>query len=340
MEETSAVWDLETFKCITWNVKLNKGNEEVSALLDSGSEANLISRAYAAKLLLQIRDTSWGLATIDKQQISTQGMVIMGFGISDSTDRTRWFEEISIADIPQPVVLGIPFLKLGNPDFRWTKRTMHWRQWDAETALMTTNRVDLIDHEDFIQQVLEESTPAFICHVILIDRCPSEVHPSRMAQISAAPIKTVTLLEAYMDSEDVFSVENAGHLPPYEDHDHAIDLVDGMQPPYGPIYSLSKNELSILRTYIDKNLTDGFIKPSKFPSGALILFVPKSNGGLRLCVDYRGLNNLTIKNRYPFSLVGEFLDKLGQAKQFTKLDLTDAYYRICIKKDDEWKTAF
>lgn len=95
------------------------------ALLDSGSEANLISQAYAAQLPLKILDTSWGLATINKQQISTQGMVIAGFEITDSADRTRYFEEtFLIADIPQPVVLGMPFLKLGNPDISWTARTM------------------------------------------------------------------------------------------------------------------------------------------------------------------------------------------------------------------------
>lgn len=265
----------------------------------------------------------------------------MEFEISDSTDHTRCFEEtFLVADIPQPVVLGMPFLKLGNPDIGWRERIMHWKKWDAEIALMTTNRVDLIDPEDFIEQVLEESTPVFICHVIMIEGYLPEVHPSRLAQISAATAETVILPEAYKDFEDVFLVENAGHLPLHEDHDHAIDLIDGKPPPYGPIYSLSGNELSILRAYIDRNLANRFIRPSKSPCSAPILFVPKSNGSLRLCVDYWGLNNLTIKNRYPFSLVDESLNRLGQAKQFTKLDLTDVYHRICIKKGDEWKTAF
>ncbi len=69
LEEASLDRKLETIKCITYNVKLNKGNEEVLALIDSGSEANLISRGYAAQLPLKIFDTSWGLATINKQQI-------------------------------------------------------------------------------------------------------------------------------------------------------------------------------------------------------------------------------------------------------------------------------
>src|SRR5437762_8606199 len=72
-----------------------------------------------------------------------------------------------------------------------------------------------------------------------------------------------------------------------------------------------------------------------------ILFVPKGNDGdLRLCVDYRGLNSVTIKNRYPLPLVGEIMDRLSKAKVFTKLDLRNAYYRIRIREGDEWKTAF
>ena len=85
-------------------------------------------------------------------------------------------------------------------------------------------------------------------------------------------------------------------------------------------------ELKTLKAYIEINLANGFIRPSKSPAGAPILFDQKSDGSLRLCVDYQGLNNLTIKNRYPLPLIGELLDRLGRAKQFTQLDLTSAYH--------------
>ncbi len=111
---------------------------------------------------------------------------------------------------------------------------------------MTTNWVDLIKPKDFIQQMFEESTPAYVCHTIIIEDCPPQVSPSRMAQISLANPMTITLPEVYNDFEDVFTTENAGHLPVHENDDNAIDLINSKQPPYGPIYSLSKNELSIL----------------------------------------------------------------------------------------------
>ena len=121
---------------------------------------------------------------------------------------------------------------------------------------------------------------------------------------------------------------------------HAINLQERKQLPYGPIYSLGSVELETFKTYIKTNLANGFIHPSKSPAGTPILFDKKTDGSFRLCVNYWGLNNITIKNQYPLPLIGESLDRLGRAKQFTQLDLTSAYHRMRIKEGDEWKTAF
>ena len=97
----------------------------------------------------------------------------------------------------------------------------------------------------------------------------------------------------------------------------------------------------MLRNYLANSIEKGWIRRSTSLAGALVLFVPKKGGvGLRLCVDYRGLNRITVKNRHPLPLISETLARLGTAAVFTKLDLKDAYYRIRIKKGDEWKTAF
>ncbi len=89
-------------------------------------------------------------------------------------------------------------------------------------------------------------------------------------------------------------------------------------------------ELETLKTYIETHLKTGFIRSSKSLAGAPIFFDKKPDGSLRLRVNYRGLNNLTIKNRYPLPLIGESLDRLGRAKWFTQLDLTIAYHRMRI----------
>ncbi len=80
---------------------------------------------------------------------------------------------------------------------------------------------------------------------------------------------------------------------------YAIELIKGKQPPYGPIYALSPVELETLKTYIETHLKTGFIQPFKSLAGAPILFDKKPDSSLRLCIDYQGFNNLTIKNQYP-----------------------------------------
>ena len=143
----------------------------------------------------------------------------------------------------------------------------------------------------------------------------------------------------YSDFHDVFSKDNAQKLPEHGPQDHAIDT-EGKQPLFGPIYNLSLTELQILREYLDEYLAKGFIVPSASSAGASILFVKKKDGGLRLCVDYRGLNAITIKNRYPLPLIMNLLNVPVGAVYFTKLDIRDAYHKILVRAGDEWKTAF
>ena len=113
----------------------------------------------------------------------------------------------------------------------------------------------------------------------------------------------------YSDYSDVLSAENAAELLENTGmNEYAIELEESKQQSFGPIYSLGPVELETLKTYIKTNLTNGFIRPSKSPTGAPILFDRKPNGSLRLCMDYWGLNNITIKNRYPLALIGESLD--------------------------------
>ena len=118
-------------------------------------------------------------------------------------------------------------------------------------------------------------------------------------------------------------------------------MVKGKELPWGPIYVLSEKELEVLRTYLKNMLHSGKIRSGKSSACAPILFVPKKEGRcLRLCVDYRGLNKVTIINRYPLPLMNELRDCVRGAKIFTKLDFKSGYNLIRIKEGDEWKTAF
>ena len=114
------------------------------------------------------------------------------------------------------------------------------------------------------------------------------------------------MLSELEDYSDVFSVEKAGRLPQYQRHDYAIETT--APPSHRPLYNLSNLELAELRRYLDETLAKRWIRNSTSPAGAPILFVSKKDGGLRLCVDYRGLNKIIVKNRHPLPLIGETLD--------------------------------
>jgi len=144
----------------------------------------------------------------------------------------------------------------------------------------------------------------------------------------------------YGDFVEVFSKAMAETLPLHRSTDHAIDLEPGYNLPYGRIYNLSEFELRTLNAYIEVNLANGFIQRSSSPAAAPIPLAKKKDGGLRLCVDYRALNKATVKNRYPLPLISEMLDRVREARKFTKLDLRGAYNLIRIKEGDEYKTAF
>ncbi|KAJ1596855.1 hypothetical protein NDA11_004395 [Ustilago hordei] len=144
----------------------------------------------------------------------------------------------------------------------------------------------------------------------------------------------------YQHLRDVFDEVEADKLPHHTEHDLHLELIEGGKPPQGPLYLKGPKEMSELRRYLDENLEKGFIRPSKSPARSPVLFVPKKDGGLRLCVDYRGLNEITIKNRAPLPLIEEQLFLLRKARIYTKLDLRAAYNLIRVAKGDEWKTAF
>ena len=146
------------------------------------------------------------------------------------------------------------------------------------------------------------------------------VYPFYKAQVSSLIVKKtpIKVLAKYSDFIDVFSLNLVSEfLKHIGINDYAIKLVDSQQPFYWSIYSLRPVELVTLKAYFKTNLANGFIRPSRSSIGIFILFDQKSNSFLQLCVNYQDFNNLTIKNQYLLPLIGELLNRLGRAKQFS-----------------------
>ena len=166
-----------------------------------------------------------------------------------------------------------------------------------------------------------------------------------------APKKTIDprtkLPRHYQEFLPLFSTKESDKLPPLRGKgvDHSIELEKderGVEKtiPWGPLYNMSRDELLVLRKTLTELLDKQFIRVSSSPAAAPVLFVRKPGGGLRFCVDYRALNQITRKDRYPLPLIHETLRTIGTAKWFTKLDVSAAFYKLRVIKGDEWKTAF
>ena len=187
-------------------------------------------------------------------------------------------------------------------------------------------RVQLIHPKEFVIAALDVGSKTFVVYAAIREQKEMAMYPNRKTQIKAQSRtqngvqvgrvifdKACTeILAEYSDYSNFFSVENAAKLlEKTEINANTIKQEKSKQLFFGPIYSLSSIELEMLKTFIKTNLANGFICLFKSPAQAPILFNKKSNGSFRLCINYWGLNNITIKNQYLLFLIGKSLDRLG-----------------------------
>jgi transposase InsO family protein len=301
------------------DVKGAKEWRTLRALVDSGTTENLISHLIAKELGGEWEPTFRTAKGVGDQEIQLFGQAQLTLRIKDDEGVTRQGEHsFSATELEEyDLMLGYPWLHRENPKINW--REGSWR--------FPVEDIQYLSHEE-AEGLRSRGEPVYVAMLY------------RMEGEGQEPM-VLGVPEEYHAFLDVFDDEGAASLPEYSKRaEHAIDIEPGKQPPWGPIYSLSAKELETLRAYIEDALQKGWIRHSTSPAGAPILFVPKPDGSKRLCVDYRGLNAMTVRNRHPIPLISEILDRLSGAVIFTKLDAKDAYQRMRIRKGDEWKTAF
>nr|GEW95175.1 putative reverse transcriptase domain-containing protein [Tanacetum cinerariifolium] len=134
--------------------------------------------------------------------------------------------------------------------------------------------------------------------------------------------------------------EDLPGLPPARQVEFQIDLVPGAAPVARASYRLAPAEMQELSTQLQELSDKGFIRPSSSPRGAPVLFVKKKDGSFRMCIDYRKLNKLTVKNRYPLSRIDDLFDQLQGSRAYSKIDLRSGYHQLRVREEDIPKTAF
>ena len=286
------------------------GWQNVWALVDSGAQKSFVSQEWAKKHLRAAQEAPRLVTAVDGHQIKSYGSRDMELQLTDALGAMR-DEDVTCEAVNMQgydMILGYDWLQHANPDINWALGTWLWRPLSPSQKKENTF-IAFVDDGKIRKEVRRGGTLG----ILWCQPWGGSIRLNMIHEGEALPPE-------YEDFEDVFDSDNADRLPEHASHDHAIDLLPGKQPPHRPIYSLSPNELEVLRKYLQDNLNRGWIRPSKSPAGAPILFVQKKDGSLRLCVDYRGLNEVTIKNRHPLPLVQESLDRLAGAKIYTKQD--------------------
>jgi len=337
-------------------VEAKKGRLPTTALVDSGANGIAFvdqSFAHDNDLLLEPLRKARRLEVVDGRQ-SVAGQITH---ITRLAVEIRGHKEVLPCFVTklgqQPIVLGIPWLQLHDAVTSWKDNTLTF-------ASDYCRRNCGIQYRKRIRGVTPENRTAKTLDVCMIGAAPFvrladwarkapegyEIFAVSLKDVEKALAPRVTieprekLPKEYHEFLDVFSRREADKLPPHRSYDHKIQLTEGSEPSFGPLYDMSREELQVLRKELDENLERGFIRSSVSPAASPVLFVRKPGGGLRFCVDYRALNAITVKNRYPIPLIRETLDRLCRAKYYTKLDIIAAFNRLRIAKGDEWKTAF
>jgi hypothetical protein len=273
------------------------------ALLDSGAEVNFVSQLFAKQCGWNMtRESPMRASGIDGAALYIYGEYDVFVKAKDSEGCERKHKHtFQAANIEgYSLILGYPWLASQNPGVDWQAR--RWRYPLDESRLEVVSEKEMSTEIEKGRRV----------HAVVLGRTTVGETAIYAAKEEGPP----HLPDELKEFEDVFSLEAAGELPTHNKYEHVIEL-EGGEPPYGPLYNLSEKELEVLRKYLEDSLSKGWIRRSISPAGAPILFVPKKDGGLRLCVDYRGLNKVTRKNRHPLPLISETLDRLGKAVIYT-----------------------
>lgn len=333
------------FEHMQIDIRIN--GKQSRAMVDSGASGNFLATRYASYRNLPIRrkDVVYPLASVDGSAINdgwVKDEVTVHLSIQSYHENVT-FDVIELANYD--IILGIPWLRKNNPQIDWRKGELTFK--DQQTIyplhLLSSRDEDETKHTEVWEKTrrqmrrIARSNPDSL-NSVWVKPLEQSINATQTKHESEE--KDHEFPEEYKEYSELIKDEVETALSKHQPWDHEIRLEEGKKPTFGPIYQLSENELKVLKEYIETNLRKGFIRPSESPAGYPILFAPKKDGKLRLCVDYRQLNNITIKNRYALPLISELQERTNGAQIFSKIDLREGYHRIRMKEGEEWKTAF
>lgn len=330
---------------MTFAGKANQYNATIA--MDSQASANFVSLSWINRAQITFKQQpAQGVQLADGHIAHTLGQVALRMHIGG------WRETVTCNVLDMKgfdIILGDSWLKANRVlmDFG-TRSVMLYRRKKRITLRPIAQKKVLGKGENTanvmllsalqMKRVVKRCSHHFL---VQVKRSDPEVHklhalPKAYQDGLIPPERLDALLEEY---KDVFA-ELPEELPPERKIAHVIPLQPNAQPVYRSAYRLTLREREECQRQIEMLLRKGFIEPSSSPWGAPVLFVPKPDGSLRMCIDYRALNKLTVKNRYPLPRIDDLMDRLQGAKALSGLDLTSGYWQIKIDDKDVPLTGF
>eukprot|EP00253_Pinus_taeda_P020616 PITA_20616 len=306
----------------------NISNLTVSILIDPGATLSYVSPKIVERCKLQSTKfkNPWlvQLATGAKRRVGAK------------------IKDCSFTIAGQPVMADLNVLPLGSYDILigmdWLEK--HWSLVDCKTKIIYFK--DSLGNKKEMQGIkrLVQVRPITANQLAKCVRKGCQIYAVQVGYADSKD-KTAILnnIPVIQEFTDVFPEEIPG-LPPKRNIDFTIELVPGAAPVSRAPYRMSVPELTELKMQLQELLDKNYIRPSVSPWGAPVLFVKKKDGTFRMCIDYRQLNKLTIKNKYPLPRIDELFDQVKGATVFSKIDLRSGYHQIRIKEQDIAKTAF
>ena len=303
-------------------------NVSCAVMIDSGATTQFIDEDFAKSKNIPLIKKPFGetLTVFDGRE-SSAGLITHEAEVSLLIDNHLEICTFQVTKLAQyQLIVGKSWLKKHNPSIDWVTNNVTFDSQFCKDNCLRDSSSKLLLGAGVKQEAEKE------LEKLLAKQGIDEIPEPELLRKMIPP--------EFHDFLPLFSKLEAEKLPPHRYIDHEIKLLPGTKPPFGPMYEMSDAEQKMLKIWIDDNLRKGFIRSSSSSAASPVLFVKKPGGGLRLCVDYRALNAITQKNRYPLPLINESLRHVRGAKIFSRLDLRAGFNLIRIKPGDEWKTAF
>ena len=328
-----------------FTLRAHFGGREATLLLDSGASTEFIDSEFAASCGLTCSPSTDAVKLADGSVVAAAGQVSTEWYLDPGDFKERPLPFTSTFTATKldgyDAIIGMTWLAQHDPEIGWQGRTIIFKQPNRKSRVVRPLSNDSTGGHPSISSItmkgvqeLHRTGQVEQVFAIFVSPAASSATPTLSRECDEAE----ALLAEFAD---VFPEKLPPGLPPTRGVQHTIDIKPGMAiPPCRPLRHQSSKDLAVFEQYTREMIESGQIRVSASPYGAMALIVRKKDGSARVVVDYRGLNEVTIKNKYPLPLMDELFDRVTGAKYFTKIDLRTGFHQIRIADDDVEKTAF